>query len=344
MADNVLGPLWKRATSWFYDNAQRVTAEFIADPGGTPVHAYEGYLRIWLAEGFLSNAATWGNRHFPVLHGGAAVTFLDSTTPFTTFARPPGTLTVPGAQLDFPLTPLLPFNGGVVEVEASLYQASTTGPLVTALRIVGSFDALLAPPLSLAATVAGKVADGVDDVLGTDQPVLGVHWAMVAPGGGGNTLRPGSLAVVSKPRDALGGSLSVQPNLGLCVNDGHGPRQLTGADYLLLRIECRRERDDWRFPELDELIRAAGRAAIKGYEEVFRDCRTEAITRAWNSTDLTPADRTRVAVLVASEIDATRKLGAVPGPDQSLAAAAADRLPAPDAPELQGLALSDLLG
>jgi hypothetical protein len=343
MPDNALGPLWKRATSWFDDNAKHVTAEFIADPGGTSVYAYQGYLRIFLAEGFLAKAATWGNKHFPVLHGGAAVTFLDSTTPFTTLARPRGTLTVPGAQLDFPLTPLLPFNGGVVEVEASLYQASTAGPLVTALRIVSSFDTLLAPPLSLAATVAGKVADGVDEVLGTDQPVLGVHWAMVSPGGGGNTLRPGWLAVVNKPRDELGGALSVQPNLGLCVDDGRGPRQLAGADYLLLRIECRRERDDWRFPELDELIRAAGRAAIKGYEEEFRDYRTEAITRGWNSPDLTPADRARVAVLVANEIDATRMLGAEPGPQQSLAGAAADRLPAPDAPELRDLTLSDLL-
>ena len=208
--ERFLSPMWKRATSWFDANAQHVTAEFIPDPGGSPGPAYEGYLRIWLAEGFLAKAATWGNKHFPVLHGGAALTFLGGTIPFTTFARPPGSWTIPGAQLDFPLTPLLPFNGGVVEVEAALYQASTTGPLVTALQIVGNFDALLAPPLSIAATIAGKVADGVDSVLGTDQPVLGVHWAMVAPGGGGNVLRPGSLVVITKPRDALGGSLSIE--------------------------------------------------------------------------------------------------------------------------------------
>ncbi len=344
MAGNVLGPMWKRATSWFDANAQHVTAEFIPDSGGSPVPAYGGYLRIWLAEGFLAKAATWGNKHFPVLHGGAALTFLGGTTPFTTFARPRGTLTTPGAQLDFQLPPLLPFNGGVVEVEASLYQASTAGPLVTALQIVGSFDTLLAPPLSIAATIAGKVADGVDTVLGTDQPVLGVHWAMVAPGGGGNALRPGSLVVINKPRDALSGSLSIEKNLGLCLDDGRGPRQLSGLDYLVLRIDCRPDRDDWRFPELDELIREAGRAAIKGYAEMFRDCRTEAITRAWNSPDLTPDDRIRVATLVAEQIDASSKLGAVPGPDQSLEAVAAERLPAPDAPELRNLTLRDLLG
>jgi len=334
--------MWDRVSRWFDANAQHVTAEFISEPGGSPVAAYGGYLRIWLAEGFLAKAATWGNKHFPVLHGGAALTFLGGTRPFTTFARPPGSWTIPGAQLNFPLTPLLPFNGGIVEVEAALYQASTTGPLVTALQILGNFDTLLAPPLSLAATIAGKVADGLDDVLGTDQPALGVHWAMVAPGGGGNVLQPGSLAVIAKPRDALAGRLSIESN-GLCLDDGHGPRQLSGTDYIVVRIECRADRDDWRFPELDELIRAAGQASINGYADEFGDRRTEAITRAWNSPDLTPADRIRVAKLVADEIDEARNLHAVPGPDRSLEVIAHERLPSPDAPELMNLTLSDLL-
>jgi hypothetical protein len=342
MPNNFLSPMWDRVTHWLKANAQHVTVEFIPEPGSSPVVADNGYLRIWLAEGFLASAATWGNKHFPVLHGGAALTFGGSTTPFTTFARPPGSWNIPGAQLDFPLTPLLPFNGGVVEVEAALYQASTTGPLVTALQIVGNFDVLLAPPLSTAATIAGKVADGVDTVLGNDQPVLGVHWAMVSQGGGGNVLRPGSLAVITKPRDQLKGRLSIESNV-LCLDDGHGPRQLSGTDYLVIRVECRADRDDWRFPQLDELIRAAGQANINGYADVFQDRRTEAITRAWNSSDLTPADRIRVAKLVADEIDATSTLHAVPGPAYSLESIAQERLPAPDAPELMGLTLKQLI-
>ena len=47
---------------------------------------------------------------------------------------------------------------------------------------------------------------------------------------------------------------------------------------------------------------------------------------------------------IAEQIDATSKLGAVPGPDQTLEAIAAERLPAPDAPELRNLTLRDLLG
>lgn len=32
--------------------------------------------RLFLAEGFLATSATWGNQHFPALHGGASPRFL----------------------------------------------------------------------------------------------------------------------------------------------------------------------------------------------------------------------------------------------------------------------------
>lgn len=340
MARSHPNPLWDRITRWFNANAEHVTVEFI--PDGAPIIAYQGYLRLWLAEGFLAKAATWGNKHFPVLHGGAALTYLGGTTPFTTFDRAPGTWTSPGARLDFALTPLLPFNGGVVEVEAALYQASTTGPLVTALHIMGGLSVLLTPPLSIAAAVVDSVAKGLDAALGTDQPELGVHWTMISPGGGGNSLRPGSLVVIDKPRAALPGTLSVGA-AGLCLDNGTGPKQLSGVNYLVVRIECRRERDDWRFPELDALIRTAGEAYIKGYADQFEDVRTDAVARAWNSPDLTPADRKRVAKLVADEIDALRDLHAAPGPDRSIEKIAMQALPSRDDPALANLTLRALL-
>jgi hypothetical protein len=109
----------------------------------------------------------------------------------------------------------------------------------------------------------------------------------------------------------------------------------------VVRVECREERDDWRFPDLDELVRAAGLAAIEGHEDTFKARRTEAIARAWQSADLTPNDRKRVARLVADEIDDAKRLGAVPSTQQGLDIA--HRLLAPDAPELAQLRLEDLL-
>jgi hypothetical protein len=343
MPDNFLSPMWDRVTRWFDSNAQHVTVEFIPEPGAAPVAADGGYLRISVAEGFLAKAATWGNQHFPVLHGGAALTFLGGATPFTTFARPPGSWNVPGAQMDVQLTPLLPFSGGVVEIEAALYQATVTGPLFTAVQLMSSLSSLLAPPLAVAATIAGKVADGLNTVLGAEQPVLGVHYAMVSAGGSGHILQPGVLAVVARPRDKMPGRLSMAPG-GLCLDNGSGPRQLSGVDYLVIRVECRAERDDWRFPELDQLILSAGTAYLKGKTAVFEDLRTEAVTRAWTSPDLIPSDRVRVAKLVTDQINQVRDLKAVPGAEQSLEEIARDRLPAPDAPELANLTLRGLLG
>jgi hypothetical protein len=337
-----VGRMWQRVRGWFDANATHVTVTFIPDPDGAPLAAYQGYLRLWLAEGFLAKAVTWGNQHFPALHGGASLRFLGTEpTPFTTLTRPPGNWTVPGAQFDFQITPLLPFNGGTVEVEAALYQATVAGPLATAVGLIGNLASLMGPPLAIAAGIADKVSDGLDAILQADggQPVLGVHWTMVAPGGPGHKLQPGHLAVVNAPPQQLGQLVIADGRLA--VSSGAGQRPLTGVDYLVVRVECREERDDWRFPDLDELVRAAGLAAIEGHQDTFKARRTEAIARAWQSADLTPNDRKRVAKLVADEIDDARRLGAVPGKEQGLGPA--DRLLAPDAPELAQLRLEDLL-
>jgi hypothetical protein len=338
--------MWTRVASWFEQNAEHVTVEFLADPAGAPVPAYGGYVRLWLVEGFLAKRRSWGNTHFPALHGGLALRFLgNESTPFTTFARPAGNWEAPGARLDFPVTALLPFNGGTVQAEAALYKASVAGPLATAVELIGGLSALLGPPLSAAAAIADKVSDGLDAVLAAsgDSPVLAVHWSMVAPGGGGHPLRSGHLAVVGTPRDRLPGPLSIADGR-LQVDAGRGPVLLDDVDFLLLRVECRTERDDWRFPELDELIRLAGSAYLEGHADTYRARRTEAIARAWNSTDLTPVDRRRVAKLVQEEIDGLGQLGAAAGPSRTLQSVASQRLVAADAPELAGLRLEDLLG
>lgn len=166
MTEKLLRRMWNRVASWVDANAEHVTVRFIPDESGQPIHPHGGYLRLWLAEGFLARQTAWGAKQFPALHGGVSLSFLggDRTT-FTSFSRPPEGWTVPGAQLDFPITTLLPFTGGTVEVEAALYEASVDGPLGTAIELVSGLAALLGPPLSTAATVADKISDGLDAVL-----------------------------------------------------------------------------------------------------------------------------------------------------------------------------------
>lgn len=346
MADNVARPMWARVWNWFDQNADHFTVRFIPDADGAPVQPYAGYLRLWLAEGFLAKQKSWGAMHFPALHGGVSLAFVgNEPTTFTTFARPPQAWTTPGASLDFPITPLVPFNGGTVEVEAALYQATVDGPLGIVVNLVGSLAPLIGPPLSVAAAIVERLSEGLDQVLDAtgNQPVLGLHWTMISPGGGGKMLRPGHLVLMGAPEQKLTGTPVIFDGR-LYLQPAQGRATLpTGIDYLMLRIECRQDRDDWRLPEIDTLIRAAGEAFIRGQQDTFASCRTEAIARAWNCHDLTPMDQKRVALLVKEELDRLRQLSIVPGPDRTLQSIAAQWLPAADDERVADLALERLL-
>jgi hypothetical protein len=338
--------MWNRVASWFAANATHATVRFLPDHASQPIQPYAGYLRLWLAEGFLARRRAWGANDFPALHGGVSLTFLgNEQSAFTTFSRPPESWSVPGAQLDFPMTTLLPFSGGTVEVEAALYRAQTDGPLGTAISLIGGLASLMGPPLSTAAGIAAKVSDGLDTVLaasGTD-PVLALHATMTAPGAGPGALRSGYLAVLAAPEDQLAGTPEIHEGR-LHLRTGAARILPEGVDYLVVRVECRTERDDWRFPELDALIRAAGEAFLRGHRDTYQDLRTDAIVRAWNSTDLAPADRQRVALLVTEEFDRLGQLGAIPGPERTLHEIASGGLPHRDDPRLQGLTLNQLVG
>ncbi|MFF4986698.1 hypothetical protein ACFY19_05895 [Streptosporangium saharense] len=336
--------VWQRIESWFHAASEHVTVGFVPEESATALAPYEGYIRLFVAEGFLADRRSWAADQYPALHGGVSLSFLGGQPlAFTTMTGQSAWL-APGVTLSEPITPLLPYGGGTVSVQAGLYRVSEKGPLGTAVQIAGGLAGLVAPPLAAAATIATKLSEGIDRILGDlgEQPVLGVHWTMVAPvpgtpGSGVRTVRAGHLVVINSPEPP--GALSIED--GRLRVDGRPP---TGADFLVLRIECRAERDDWRFPELAQLIDRAGEEYLRrGETQTFKDLRSDAVVRAWCSPDLTPLDRKRVAVLVAGEINEVRRLGVVSDEDRTLEEAVTLRLPSRDAPELDGLRLADLL-
>src|SRR5438105_13389093 len=104
MPEAFLRRMWQRIQKFVSDNATHVTVKFLPDDSQEPLKPYEGYLRVWLADGFLAQQQTWGNNHFPALHGGVSLDFLgNQSAAFTRFDRPPESWTKPGAQLDFAL-------------------------------------------------------------------------------------------------------------------------------------------------------------------------------------------------------------------------------------------------
>ena len=319
-------------------NAEHVTCQFFPQPGAEPLVPGDGYVRLWLTEGFLAKALSWGNKHFPALHGGVTLTFANQATPFTRFTKPTATLNAPGAYFEYQMTPLLPFAGGTVEVEAALYQATVAGPLAAAVEIGGSIASLIGPPLSVAASIADKISTGLDTVLGAqnEQPILGLHHTLISAGGGGQTLRAGHLVVVNGAPEKVPASLRVEEGR-LCTDSG----LLKDFDYLVLRVECRTSHDELRFPHLEQVCERAWNEWASGNEERFKEIRTQAIAEAVGSPDLIARDRFRIAKYVSEQIDKVKELGAVPEEDSGFDPIPGRLLPGPE--EVADLTLDDLL-
>lgn len=333
----------ERVRRWFRANAGHVTDVFLPDGNAEPVYPGAGYVRVWLAEGFLATAKSWGADQYPALYGSVSFP-VPGAGPgrYTTLTRPP---LAPGAHHDFPITPLLPYHGGVIEVDAAVYRVATDSPLVTVLQLIGALEPLLGPPLDVAAAIAARLGDGIAAVLDAHQqePLLALHHSLVASDGGGTTVRSCHCVVLGSEREALAGAPAISGGR-LVLRTSSGDQRPAGTDYLVLRVECRTERDDWNLPYLDTLIAASAEAYLTGQENRFGSLRKEAIIRAYNSPDLVPADRVRVAKLVKDRIDEVQQLGIVPGGRAgTLAEVAPDRLVSPDDPGLAGLTLDGLL-
>ena len=345
MAQGREAGMWSRIARWFREAAEHTTVLYLEEPGAAPLRADQGYVRLWLEEGFVAQRRSWGSEHFPVLHGGLALRLLGRTNaPFTTFSQLPESVASSGAYLKYEVTPLLPFTGGVVEIEGALYQTSTKSLLAGAAMLASGLKPLLLPPLSAALDVVERVSESLDRVLADADhaPLLGVHWACQANGQSGNPLVPGHLVVVDAKPGELSGTLTVRE--GRLVLDGPGGlAPITRHNYLVLRLECTTERDDWHQSELDQLISQAREAFLRGEQDAYERYRKEAAIRAFNCPDFTPTDRKRVAVLVKQLIDEAALLGAATNPEADLDAAARNRLPSADDPRVLSLQLDDLL-
>jgi hypothetical protein len=306
-----LGRLWDWVRGWAVQNAAHYVYTPVprqpADPeDGAPLAPQASYLRIWLSEMYLGRSRAWGKAWFPAVHAEIQLRFGDlEAATFSRVIRPPEATLAKGVRLNYPLTELLPYNGGVVEVEAALLALQGSDYLAAAIGILQGFSSLVVPPLGQALGVAAKVSSGARDLLGgaDGQVHLGFHDAFVS-GGGGHLLAPGYLAVV------LATAEQVRPER-LSVIDGQlrytapGDNQakpLEGHDYLLFRIEGRTERDDWRLRTIDEPLHQAIVALSQGESSKAQAYRMVALAAAWQSPDLAARDRRRVVSAIKEEL------------------------------------------
>jgi hypothetical protein len=309
---HVYAPIPKDRTDEAYDNAP-------LEPGGS-------YLRLWLSEMFLTKRVAWGREWFPAVHSEIRLQFGGQDAMFSKIAQPPQDRLGEGVRLNYRLTELIPFNGGVVEIEAALLGLKGADYVGAAIGILQQFSGLISPPLGPAISIAQTLASGTRDLLNATQGNihLGFHQELISAGAGGAVLRPGYLAVLlAEPGEVTPDRLFVREGrLRYSQGPGQQPRSLQGYDYMLLRVEGRKERDDWRLKDIQDPLSVAGQALLEAPPNTVKAAayRTVALAAAWQSPDLAQLDRRRVVQAIKAELAelADEGAGAVGGEARTL--------------------------
>lgn len=305
---------WTREAPYYVVHDVPATSVQPAGDTGMPCQAGVHYFRLWLAEMRLAQDQAWFTTRHPAVHSLVRLRFGDQDVELPRIAGP---MTLPGldtahlgavVHLDHPLTPLLPHNGGIVEVSAGLVALEGTSVVREFVKAVEAVTQVLAqPPISTALAAVGPVTRAVQTLLGAaaGRQHLGVHLAY-AGDQPPRALHAGYVAVVRREAALL-------PAQDLSVQQGvlrFRGAPLTGADYMLFRVERMAERDDWdTLASIAAPFRDALTALSHGSATVAEALVRRAMLEAWTSPDLTRADRSRVCGEIKRSFQDARNLG-----------------------------------
>ena len=333
-----------------------------------PIQAGKGYFQLWVTQMFLKRDRDWGRTLYPVIESLVTFRFGSPAADleFAQVAGPRHLRNVDPAHLDrvvsldHALTPLVPFSGGTVQVEAGLIATKADDMLMRFLNVMGNFSSLInVPQLSGALNIAGTVTQGIEQLLDvTDkQMVLGFEQTF-AEAAGGNQLRPGHIAIIDAKRGTY-------PQDQLWVRDGTllagasaaAAQPVAGVNYMLLRIDAVPTRSDWfalatiseplnKATNMLSQFDATGRPNFKGAEGFIY----QSIAATWSSPDLTEDDRKRVAMAIKTrfkdlkssfDLESTDRGLELPSLDTADVARLAEQL---DSRDIANITLEELVG
>jgi rhodanese-related sulfurtransferase len=272
-----------------------------------PLEPDNSYFQITLSQLYLSASRRWFQQLFPAAHTALRLQFADYEPIELSHATHVANRQLgEGISLNHPVTGLIPYNGGTVEIYCGLIALQGTDYLDAAVRVLGSFSDLVAGPVSQAIVVAGKVASSVHDLfVGNDGAMhLGFHQSYTAVPGG-NNLRPGHYAaILATEANLQGRQLAVDADQ--LRADG---QPFTGYDFLLFRVDSIRDRPDWRMKEIQKNLNAAKKSYVRRKVEEGDEFRAAALVAVFDSPDLSENDRWRVAERINQELDRLQEQG-----------------------------------
>ncbi|BAZ68427.1 hypothetical protein NIES4106_31890 [Fischerella sp. NIES-4106] len=290
----------------------------------TPIRTGEAYCRIWLVEMRLAKDIDWFKERYPVVHaavrfnhGGKAVTIPYIAAPgyLQELAKDNLNKVI---QCNYPLTPLFPFNYGLVELQAGLFSIVANDSIGKFIKTMGRFSQLLpVPELSSVLKLAEPVYQGIEDLLDIGECRLELGYQQTfteADGGGSNYLRAGFFAAILAEENKINGDSLCVLNDSLYVGspgttkvfmrDG---KPLEGYSYMLFRIEKRKQQDWESLTTIKELIDKAQEAVFEEKYELVKTMLLPGIkTAIYRSPDMTKADRSNMVYKIQEHL---RELG-----------------------------------
>ena len=287
-----------KVLDWFKDCFQRDAVHRLAPliPDGTgTVKANEHYFRLWLDQMFLTDEKRWFTDWHPAVHSAVTLEFGDQTQVISRIAGASALKDVDGDHLNrvipqtTKLTDLMPFRGGTIRINAALLAMQGKNSVKQLIDVLGEISTKLAvPQLSMALDVAKPLAQGVSALVGVTNGEMMVGLDTTLAGG---DLKSGSFAIVyATAQDVPPAELSVS-NRQLQFRG----QEMTGRNYMLIRIERLDERDDFdSLSAIHDPYQQAIDLLTDGEVQPAQKALKKAIGAALKSNDLTETDRRRV--------------------------------------------------
>jgi len=277
-------------------------------PAGVAAVAEQHYIRLWISDMFLKNDNKWFSSRFPLAYSLIGLTYGGQKTEITNISgKNQFDIEQPdiGKSIlqNYALTPLLPFHGGTIELDCGLVSMKAKDGLKEFAGVVSDIASKVnVPQVANVVAIASSIAEGVQSLLGAGdaETMLYIHDTYAA-----GTIASGYVYLSDKKQT------DVDPNSIWITTNGarQGASQatlqpLSPQNYIVLRIEVTRERDDWRsLPAISEPLEAALDAKYSGDDAKAKLLLGQAKLAAVKSKDLTRLDATRVIKGIDAEFN-----------------------------------------
>lgn len=262
-----------------------------------PLQAGLHYFRIWLSAMYLSKRVSWFQNIHPAVHSVISTNFggqQNVPIPMLADATKLGfqTAGIQGEVIarNFPLTPILPFNGGSVTLQCGLLAIDGQNHLSGFLKALTGFSSLLAmPQLSTTMSIVDPLLTGIQDLLGAGNGKLhlGLMETFTA-----ETLYEGYVAIIRATNTEIDPRKVFVARDLLWYADGSPQMQPLPFDHMLLRIDVSTVRDDWdMLPAISSPYKECLDALGAQNETQAREHLRATLLAAFKAAELTQAHR-----------------------------------------------------